>query len=58
MIIGFGMSIIYAFTSKLLKLIVTIMTKNNSFFYFILFIIIIFLETRIIVLMNPMSYNL
>ena len=24
------MSIIYAFTSKLLKLIVTIMTKNNS----------------------------
>ena len=62
MIIGFGMSIIYAFTSKLLKLIVIIMIKNNSFlFYFILFIIIIIiiiiLETRIIVLMNPMSYN-
>ena len=40
MIIGFGMSSIYAFTSKLQKLIVTIMIKNNSFLF--LFFIYIF----------------
>ena len=50
MIIGFGMSIIYALISKLQKLTMTIVTKNNSFFFFF--------ETRIIVLMNPMNYKI